>query len=126
MSGEPFALYETTWWTYIGCGVLLLALVAWRIRSWPFYAQSGLLTLLAAGAFSFTQVPNADSLAPAAIAFILELENEGNEGELAMLTLLASVWLVLFGATVAAKFGWHKWQQGKQAASEDKQEPEVS
>jgi|GEM_PF-6623287 len=126
MTSEPFALYSTTWWAYIGCGVVFLLLVWWKVRHWNYYVQTGLLSLIAAGAFAYTQVPEAETMAPATIAFILELENEGSEGEIAMLTHLAVVWLVLYALLIGARFGWQKWraQQSKDHAS--REEPEIS
>ncbi|WMS87492.1 hypothetical protein [Pleionea litopenaei] len=126
MTSEPFALYSTTWWAYIGCGVVFLLLVWWKVRHWNYYFQTGLLSLIAAGAFAYTQVPEAETMAPATIAFILELENEGSEGEIAMLTHLAVVWLILYSLLIGVRFGWQKWraQQSKDHAS--REEPEIS
>ncbi len=122
LTAEPFALYSTTWWSYIGLGVLFMALVWWKIRHWSFYPQMLLLTLLSAGAFSFSLVPNADTYAPAVISLILELETEGSEGEIRMLTHLTLVWLILVFLSIAIRYGWQyvqqqKAQQQKQHAS---------
>jgi hypothetical protein len=113
---EPFALYKLTWWAYIAAGVVFLALIGWKIRHWHFWGQAALLTLLAAGAFSFTQVPDANTYAPAAIAFILELENEGNEGEIALLIHIALVWLILLLLSGSARYGWEYIRAHKSSA----------
>ena len=109
LTGDPFALYQATWWSSIGCGVLFLLLVWWKVRQWNFYGQWALLSFFAAGAFSFTQVPDATSSAPAAIAFILELENEGAAGEIAMLSHIAIVWVCLFLLAVITRVVWHQY-----------------
>jgi hypothetical protein len=103
---EPFALYHLTWWSYIGAGIAFIGLVWWKIRHWRLSGQILLLTMLAAGAFSFTQVPDASTYAPAAIAFILELENDGSEGEIALLIHIGLVWLILLLLSGSARYGW--------------------
>ncbi len=124
INSEPFALYQTTWWSYIGAGILFLALVWWKVRRWNFIGQTVLLSFLAAGAFSFTQVPEATTYAPAAIAFILELENDGSEGEIAMLIHIALVWFILMLMAGSARYGWQYYLTQKGLPStESEQEP---
>ncbi len=128
LTAEPFALYQSTWWAYIGCGVDFLLLVWWKVRNWNFYGQWTLLSFLAAGAFSFTQVPDATTHAPAAIAFILELENEGTEGEIAMLTHMLLVWLILIFLGIAGKFAlayYSERNDDPSTSSKGNQDPEV-
>lgn len=109
LTTEPFAMYSTTWWSYLGLGLLFLLMVWWKVRHWNYYGQVALLSFFTAGAFSFSQVPEATTYAPAAIAFILELENEGSEGEIAMLTLIALVWLVLLIVFIGGRVLWDQW-----------------
>lgn len=128
LTAEPFALYQTTWWAYLGCGIVFLLLVWWKVRNWNFYGQWTLLSFLAAGAFSFTKVPEATTHAPAAIALILELENEGTEGEIAMLTLMLLVWLILTFLGIAARFALAYYSERKDNPSTSpnaNQDPEV-
>ncbi|NVJ59321.1 MAG: hypothetical protein HWE27_02970 [Gammaproteobacteria bacterium] len=110
---EPFAMYSTTWWSYLVLGVVFLVLVWWKIRHWNYYGQVALLSFFAAGAFSFSQVPEATTHAPAAIAFILELENEGADGEIAMLTLIGLVWLILLVVFIGGRILWDQWLKDK-------------
>ncbi len=126
MSAEPFALYNTTWWTYIGCGVLVLVLLWWGIRSWRFTFQALVLTMVAAGAFSFTQVPDAETYAPAAIAFILELEIEGSAGEIHYLSHITLVWGVLLALVLGSRLGWDYYRQRQQGVSSEKIDPQDS
>lgn len=116
---EPFALYGTTWWSYIGAGLLFLVLVWWKVRHWNFIGQTVLLSFLAAGAFSFTQVPEASTYAPAAIAFILELENDGSEGEVAMIIHMALVWLILMLLAGSARYGWLYYHNQKHESTSE-------
>ncbi|WP_144393372.1 hypothetical protein [Pleionea sediminis] len=130
LSAQPFAMYHATWWAYVGCGIIFLLMVWWKVRKWNFYGQWTLLSFFAAGAFSFSQVPDATTYAPAAIALILELENEGPEGEIAMLTLLFLVWLIIWLLGVSAKFGWAYYQERNQSKlnpenSTERQEPQA-
>lgn len=113
---ETFALYSLTWWVYIGCGLLFMFLVWWKARHWPFLVHVPFLTMLAAGAFSFTQVPNSDTVAPSVIAMILELENEGLEGETQLFIQLLLVWLTLNFVVIGGKYLWQYYQSQQKDA----------
>jgi len=120
-SAEPFALYSATWWAYIGCGIVFLGMIAWKVRRLRFSFQTAILTFFAAGAFSFTQVPDATTYAPAAIAMILELENEGSAGEIQMLSHIALVWFILMLLAGSARYGWLYYLQQQSTKSPSEQ-----
>lgn len=123
LTAQPFALYAESWWAYIGTGILLISFIGYLIRGWNLHIKMLLLSLLTAGAFSFTTISNAESIdvetkAPAAVAFILEFEQEGFEGETALLIQLFIVWGILLCLCYAGLFGYRNFQSKKALSKE--------
>jgi hypothetical protein len=75
----------------------------YKVKRWRFWSKTILLSFFAAGTYSFNYVPNSDTFAPSAISFILELENDGMEGEITILTYLLVSWVIFILLSVAVR-----------------------
>ncbi|MDQ7050450.1 MAG: hypothetical protein Q9M92_13345 [Enterobacterales bacterium] len=115
---QTFELYGTAWVVYMAFGVLLLALVGYKIRRFSWLVKFILLSFLAVGAFTPDLVKDSHTYAPLAITSLLDAEVEGVSAVISGLMRLLAVWGILVFTVLAGRHYYFSRKAQKQTELE--------
>jgi len=108
---QTFELYGIAWLVYLVLGILLLALIGYKIRAFSWRVKFGILSFLAVGSLTPDLVSNAQTYAPLMITALLRAEVEGASAIISGLIKLVIVWGIVFSSALGIR---HFWQARKQ------------
>lgn len=100
---KSFGLYTESWLLYVALGLLLLFLLDLKTRYWKFEFRAGLLSLIAAAAFTPQAVTNSDSYAPLLLNSLLNAEIQGVDSIYQGLLTLSIVWVIIFTMALSVR-----------------------
>ncbi len=103
---ETFELYSTAWLVYLGLGIFLLLLIAYKIRRLHWLVQFILLSFLAVGAFTPDLVKDSNTYAPLVITSLLDAEVEGVSAVISGLLKLLMIWGIVIFTVLAGRHFW--------------------
>ncbi len=103
---QTFELYGTAWLVYILLGLMLLALIAYKIKHFSWNIKFAIISFIAVGAFTPGTVVNAETYAPLVISALLKAEVEGSGAIITGLIQLTSIWGFLFFSFLGFKHYW--------------------
>ncbi len=107
---QTFELYDAAWFAYLGLGILLLALINYKIKNLSWHFKFGLISFIAVGAFTPDMVTNAQTYAPLVISALLKAEVEGSSAIISGLIKLVIIWGIVFFSGLSLR---HFWQTRK-------------
>lgn len=100
---QSFELYGEAWLTYLGLGIVLLALITYKIKDLSWNLKFGLISFIAVGAFTPDMVTNAETYAPLVISALLKAEIEGSSAIISGLIKLVIIWGIVFFSGLALR-----------------------
>jgi len=103
---QTFELYGAAWLTYLGLGIVLLALITYTIKGFSWHFKFGLISFIAVGAFTPDMVANAETYAPLVISALLKAEVEGSNAIVSGLIKLIIIWGIVFFSGLALRHFW--------------------
>ena len=107
---QTFELYSAAWLFYLGLGILLLALITYKIKNSSWHLKFAVISFIAVGAFTPDMVTNAQTYAPLVISALLKAEIEGVSAIISGLIKLLIIWGIVFFSALALR---HFWQTRK-------------
>ncbi len=116
---QPFELYAEAWMLYIGLGILLLALIGYKMRTVSWGIKIAVLSLVGVGAFTPDTVANAETYAPLVLTALLKAETEGSAAIINGLVKLVIIWGIVFSSALAARHFWLAKRQPTQSSADD-------
>ncbi len=112
---QTFELYSAAWAAYLGLGILLLALITYKVKDLSWHLKFGLISFIAVGAFTPDMVANAQTYAPLVISAMLKAEVEGSSAIINGLIKLTIIWGIVFFSALSLR---HFWQTRKKQKAE--------
>ena len=100
---NQFDLYPQAWAVYILLGLALLFLLDLNLRRTGFKRRVGILSFIAAGAFTPQTVVGSKSLAPMILTSLFNAEVEGVSAIIQGLVSLIAVWGIVFATILALR-----------------------
>jgi hypothetical protein len=100
---QTFELYGAAWLVYLSLGILLLALITYKIKNLSWHLKFGLISFIAVGAFTPDMIANTQTYAPLVISALLKAEVEGSSAIINGLIKLIIIWGIVFFSALSLK-----------------------
>ena len=100
---QTFELYGAAWLIYLSCGILFLAMIAFKVKNLSWHLKFGIISFLAVGSLTPDMVANAETYAPLVITSLLNAEVEGSSAIIEGLIQLLIIWGIIFFSGLALR-----------------------